>query len=45
MLEILFENKSLFILKNKVYLYKKLIYIYIYIYIYISKKPPQRLNT
>jgi hypothetical protein len=39
MLEILFENKSLFILKNKVYLYKKLIYIY------ISKKPPQRLNT
>jgi len=31
MLEILFENKSLFILKNKVYLYKKLIYIYIYI--------------
>jgi len=42
MLEILFENKSLFILKNKVYLYKKLIYIYIYIY---QKKPPQRLNT
>jgi hypothetical protein len=40
MLEILFENKSLFILKNKVYLYKKLIYIYIY-----QKKPPQRLNT
>jgi hypothetical protein len=31
MLEILFENKFLFILKNKVHLYKKLIYIYIYI--------------
>jgi hypothetical protein len=41
MLEILFKNKSLFILKNKIYLYK----VYIYIYIYIYQKPPQILNT
>ena len=40
MLEILFENKSLFILKNKVYLYKKLIYIYIY----ISKKTSSKIK-